>query len=127
DPAGARPRLAPRPAPARAARLQVARSRWQSCTAGTLATVATTPGATASTAGFVDLRSDTVTKPTPVMRRAMLNAEVGDDGYGEDPTVNALEEAFAERVGKEAAVYVPSGTMANQIALRLLGRPGTRV
>jgi threonine aldolase len=61
------------------------------------------------------------------MRRAMLNAEVGDDGYGEDPTVRALEEAFAERLGKDAAVFVPSGTMANQIALRLLGRPGTRV
>jgi threonine aldolase len=76
---------------------------------------------------LVDLRSDTVTKPTPVMRRAMLNAEVGDDGYGEDPTVNRLEERFATRVGKEAAVFVPSGTMANQIALRLLGRPGTRV
>jgi threonine aldolase len=80
-----------------------------------------------SSSGLVDLRSDTVTKPTPVMRRAMLNAEVGDDGYGEDPTVRALEEAFAERVAKDAAVYVPSGTMANQIALRLLGRPGTRV
>jgi threonine aldolase len=76
---------------------------------------------------LVDLRSDTVTQPTPVMRRAMLNAAVGDDGYGEDPTVRALEEAFAERVGKDAAVFVPSGTMANQIALRLLGRPGTRV
>lgn len=76
---------------------------------------------------LVDLRSDTVTKPTPVMRRAMLNAEVGDDGYGEDPTVNRLEERFATRVGKDAAVFVPSGTMANQIALRLLGRPGTRV
>jgi len=57
----------------------------------------------------------------------MGNAEVGDDGYGEDPTVRALEEVFADRVGKPAAVYVPSGTMANQIALRLLGRPGTRV
>lgn len=76
---------------------------------------------------WVDLRSDTVTKPTAVMRRAMGNAEVGDDGYGEDPSVRALEEAFAARVGKDAAVYVPSGTMANQIALRLLGRPGTRV
>jgi threonine aldolase len=76
---------------------------------------------------LVDLRSDTVTKPTAVMRRAMANAVVGDDGYREDPTVRELEETFAERVGKEAAVYVPSGTMANQIALRLLGRPGTRV
>ncbi len=75
----------------------------------------------------VDLRSDTVTRPTATMRRAMAEAEVGDDGYGEDPTVARLEAAFAERVGKEAAVFVPSGTMANQIALRLLGRPGTRV
>ncbi len=57
----------------------------------------------------------------------MAEAEVGDDGYGEDPTVRRLEAAFAERVGKEAALYVPSGTMANQIALRLLGRPGTSV
>ncbi len=76
---------------------------------------------------WIDLRSDTVTRPTPEMRRAMADAEVGDDGYGEDPTVAALEEAFADRVGKEAAVFVPSGTMANQIALRLLGRPGTSV
>jgi threonine aldolase len=77
--------------------------------------------------GLVDLRSDTVTRPTPEMRRAMAEAEVGDDVYGEDPTVNALEEAFAERVGKEAALYVPSGTMANQLALRLLAAPGTAV
>jgi threonine aldolase len=75
----------------------------------------------------VDLRSDTVTRPTPAMRKAMADAEVGDDGYGEDPTVRALEEAYAARVGKEAAVFVPSGTMANQIALRLLGQPGTSV
>jgi threonine aldolase len=61
------------------------------------------------------------------MRRAMADAEVGDDGYGEDPTVRALEEDFAARVGKDAAVFVPSGTMGNQIALRLLGRPGTAV
>jgi threonine aldolase len=75
----------------------------------------------------VDLRSDTVTKPTAAMRKAMAEAEVGDDGYGEDPTVRRLEELFAARVGKEAAVLVPSGTMGNQIALRLLGRPGTAV
>ena len=75
----------------------------------------------------VDLRSDTVTKPTPAMRTAMAEAEVGDDGYGEDPTVRRLEELFAARVGKEAAVFVPSGTMGNQIALRLLGRAGTSV
>ena len=78
-------------------------------------------------AGFVDLRSDTVTRPTAAMRRAMAEAEVGDDGYGEDPTVNELEERFAARVGKDAAVFVPSGTMGNQLALRVLGRPGTRV
>src|SRR3954466_2957458 len=75
----------------------------------------------------IDLRSDTVTRPTPEMRRAMAEAEVGDDVYGEDPTVNALEETFAGRVGKEAAVFVPSGTMANQLALRLLAAPGTAV
>jgi threonine aldolase len=77
--------------------------------------------------GRVDLRSDTVTRPTPEMRRAMADAEVGDDGFGDDPTVRRLEEAFAELVGKEAAVLVPSGTMANQIALRVLARPGTAV
>lgn len=73
----------------------------------------------------VDLRSDTVTQPTPEMRRAMADAEVGDDGYGEDPTVRSLEEAFAARVGKAAALFVPSGTMANQIAVRLLTTPGS--
>src|ERR1700738_4509251 len=73
---------------------------------------------------MIDLRSDTVTRPTPEMRRAMATAEVGDDVYGEDPTVNALEEAFADRVGKDAALYVPSGTMGNQLAVRLLTRPG---
>jgi threonine aldolase len=77
--------------------------------------------------GFVDLRSDTVTRPTPEMRRAMAEADVGDDVYGEDPTVNALQDAFAARVGKEAALLVPSGTMGNQLALRLLTRPGTSV
>src|SRR5262245_29201302 len=61
------------------------------------------------------------------MRRAMAEAEVGDDVYGEDPTVNRLEELAAARVGKEAAVYVPSGTMGNQVALRVLSRPGTEV
>jgi threonine aldolase len=67
----------------------------------------------------IDLRSDTVTRPTPAMREAMARAELGDDVYGEDPTVNALEAAAAARVGKAAAVFVPSGTMANQIAIRL--------
>ena len=75
----------------------------------------------------VDLRSDTVTRPTDAMRRAMANAEVGDDAYGEDPTVNALQEDFAERLGKAAALFVPSGTMANQLALRVLARPGTSI
>jgi threonine aldolase len=68
----------------------------------------------------VDLRSDTVTRPTDAMRRAMADAVVGDDGYGEDPTVNELEEAYAAWVGKPAAAFVPSGVMANQIALRVL-------
>ena len=76
---------------------------------------------------MVDLRSDTVTRPTPEMRRAMAEAEVGDDDYGEDPTVRSLEEAFAERVGKAAALFVASGVMANQIALRVLTTPGTAV
>jgi threonine aldolase len=75
----------------------------------------------------VDLRSDTVTRPTPEMRRAMADAEVGDDAYGEDPTVRRLEEEFAAIVGKQASVFVPSGTMGNQLALRLLARPGTLV
>ncbi len=75
----------------------------------------------------VDLRSDTVTQPTAMMRRAMADAEVGDDGYGEDPTVRRLEARMAELLGKETALFVPSGTMANQIALCLLTRPGTSV
>ena len=75
--------------------------------------------------GVVDLRSDTLTRPTDAMRRAMAAADVGDDTYREDPTVRALEERYAGLVGKEAAVLVPSGTMANQLALRVLGRPGT--
>jgi threonine aldolase len=66
---------------------------------------------------IIDLRSDTVTKPTPRMRRAMAEAVVGDDCYGEDPTVNELERLAAERMGKEAAVYVPSGTMGNTAAI----------
>jgi len=82
---------------------------------------------TASVPGIVDLRSDTVTTPTPEMRRAMADADVGDDAYGEDPTVRRLESLAAGLLGKEAALYVPSGTMANQLALRLLGRPGTDV
>jgi threonine aldolase len=77
--------------------------------------------------GLVDLRSDTVTQPTREMRQAMAEADVGDDVYAEDPTVNALQEEFAARVGMEAALYVPSGTMANQLALRLLAPPATVV
>ena len=76
---------------------------------------------------MVDLRSDTVTRPTSGMRRAMADASVGDDVYGEDPTVCALEEETANLLGQEAALYVPSGTMANQIALGLLASPGTEV
>ena len=71
----------------------------------------------------VDLRSDTLTRPTPGMRAAMAAAEVGDDVYGEDPTVNALEEQVAALFGHEAAVFVPSGTMGNQICLRLVVPP----
>ena len=75
----------------------------------------------------IDLRSDTVTKPTPAMRRAMAEAEVGDDVYGEDPTVNRLEERAAEIMGKEAALFVPSGTMGNTIAVKLHTRHGQEV
>ncbi len=75
----------------------------------------------------IDLRSDTVTRPSPGMREAMARAPVGDDQYGEDPTVNALQERVAELLGKQAALFVPSGTMANQIALKLLTRPGDEV
>jgi threonine aldolase len=72
----------------------------------------------------IDLRSDTVTRPSRAMREAMANAEVGDDVYGEDPTVNRLQEVAAARLRKEAALFVPSGTMGNQIALRVLTEPG---
>ncbi len=65
----------------------------------------------------VDLRSDTITRPTARMRQAMAAAEVGDDVFGEDPTVNRLEEMAAERLGKEAALFVPSGTMGNLVSL----------
>jgi threonine aldolase len=73
---------------------------------------------------FIDLRSDTVTRPTPAMRKAMAEADVGDDVYGEDPTVNALQERTALLLGKEAALFVPSGTMANQIAVGVHAGPG---
>ncbi len=75
----------------------------------------------------VDLRSDTVTRPTAAMRAAMANAAVGDDQYGEDPTVNELQARVADLLGKEAALWVPTGTMANQVALRALTRPGDDV
>ncbi len=78
-------------------------------------------------AELIDLRSDTVTRPTPEMRAAMAAAEVGDDVYGEDPTVNLLEKRAAEIFGREAALFVPTGTMGNQIAIRLLTEPGQEV
>ncbi len=69
--------------------------------------------------GVIDLRSDTVTRPTPAMRAAMAAAEVGDDVYGEDPTINLLQEKAAAIFGREAAIFVPTGTMGNQVAIRL--------
>ena len=75
----------------------------------------------------IDLRSDTVTRPSPQMRAAIAAAPVGDDQYGDDPTVNALQERVAALLGKEAALWLPSGTMANQVALRTLTRPGDDV
>jgi len=76
---------------------------------------------------MIDLRSDTVTKPSDAMRQAMASAEVGDDVYGGDPTVGALEERVADLLGKEAAVFVPSGTMSNQVAMRTHTEPGSLV
>ncbi len=76
---------------------------------------------------MIDLRSDTVTRPTPAMREAMASAEVGDDVYGEDPTVNRLEREAAEVFGREAAIFVPTGTMGNQIAIRLHTQHGQEV
>lgn len=76
---------------------------------------------------LIDLRSDTVTRPTPEMRQAMARAEVGDDVYGEDPTVNRLEERAAEIFEREAALFVPSGTMGNQICVKLHTQPGQEV
>src|SRR6202162_2349967 len=75
----------------------------------------------------IDLRSDTVTLPSDAMRTAMAHAAVGDDQYGEDPTTRALQERIANLLGKEASLFVPSGTMANQIGLKLLTRPGDDV
>ncbi len=76
---------------------------------------------------YIDLRSDTVTKPTPAMRKAMAEAEVGDDVFGEDPTVNVLQEKVAALLGKEAAIFVPSGTMANQLSIKSHTQPGDEV
>ena len=76
---------------------------------------------------IIDLRSDTVTRPTEAMRQAMAEAEVGDDVAGDDPTVNALESASAERLGKEAGLFVPSGTMGNLIAALVHCRPGNAI
>jgi threonine aldolase len=76
---------------------------------------------------LVDLRSDTVTKPTPEMRRAMFEAEVGDDVYAEDPTINRLEQRAAEVFGREAAIFVPTGSMGNQIALKIHTKPGQEI
>jgi len=75
----------------------------------------------------VDLRSDTVTKPTPEMRRAMFEAEVGDDVYGEDPTINRLERRAAEIFEREAAIFVPTGSMGNQVAIKIHTRPGQEI
>jgi threonine aldolase len=82
---------------------------------------------TTDTQAVIDLRSDTITRPTPAMREAMAGAAVGDDQYGEDPTANALQARVAALLGKEAALWLPSGTMANQVALRVLTRPGDDV
>jgi threonine aldolase len=76
---------------------------------------------------FIDLRSDTVTRPTAAMREAIANAPVGDEVYGDDPTMRRLEVRMAELLGKERALFLPSGTMANQVALAVLGSPGTGV
>ena len=76
---------------------------------------------------MIDLRSDTVTRPTPAMREAMASAEVGDDVYSEDPTINKLEKEAAEVFGREASIFVPTGTMGNQIAIRLHTQHGQEV
>src|SRR5437879_3399326 len=79
------------------------------------------------TTATVDLRSNTVTKPTPEMRRAMAEAEVGDDVYGEDPTINRLEQRAAEIFAREAAIFVPTGSMGNQIAIKIHTQPGQEI
>jgi threonine aldolase len=76
---------------------------------------------------IIDLRSDTVTQPTPGMRKAMMDAPLGDDVWGDDPTVNELQERCASMFGKEDACFVPSGTMANQLAIRAQTQPGDEI
>src|SRR5512138_2427637 len=76
---------------------------------------------------LIDLRSDTVTRPTPEMRRVMMEAEVGDDVLGEDPTINALQEKAAHLLGKEACIFVASGTMGNQLSIKAHTQPGDEV
>src|SRR5258706_469333 len=78
-------------------------------------------------ADVVELRSDTFTKPTPAMRHAMANAEVGDDVWGEDPTANALQTQCAALFGKEAGLFVPSGSMGNEAAIKALTNPGEEI
>jgi threonine aldolase len=85
------------------------------------------PGAGRPAPATVDLRSDTVTKPTPAMRRAMAEAEVGDDVYGEDPTVNRLQQRAAEIFEREAALFVPTGSMGNAVAIKVWTQPGQEV
>lgn len=92
-----------------------------------LATPERARGGQPLTSNVVDLRSDTVTRPTPEMRRAMFEAEVGDDVYGEDPTMNRLEQRAAEIFHRDAAIFVPTGTMGNQIAIKLHTQPGQEV
>src|SRR5689334_16579871 len=75
----------------------------------------------------IDLRSDTVTRPTPAMREAMARAEVGDDQFGEDPTINRLQDLVAAMLGRDAGLWLPTGTMADQVAIRTLTRPGDEV
>ena len=94
---------------------------------GSAAKTAGEQDATSKADVVVDLRSDTVTKPTPEMRRAMAEAEVGDDVYGEDPTVNKLQARAAEMFEREAALFVPSGSMGNLVAIKIWTRPGNEV
>ncbi len=76
---------------------------------------------------YIDMRSDTVTKPSPAMRQAMFEADVGDDVFDDDPTINHLQERVADLLGKEASLFVPSGTMGNQLALKAQTKPGDQI